>query len=66
MCEFYEQLSDKFSGKIYIANYGYLKGLFSNDGHIYIFNTNEYETALKARPPYNEKVAARSTARLPA
>lgn len=66
MCEFYEQLSDKFSGKIYIANYGYLKGLFSNDGHIYIFNTNEYDTALKARPPYNEKIAARSAARLPA
>lgn len=66
LCEFYEQLSDRFSGKIYIANYGYLKGLFSNDGHIYIFNTNEYETALKARPPYNETVAARSAARLPA
>lgn len=62
MCRFYEQLHQISSpGKIYIANYGYLKGLFSNDGHIYIFNTNEYETALKARPPYNEKVAARST-----
>ncbi|TXI33411.1 MAG: hypothetical protein E6Q69_06500 [Aquipseudomonas alcaligenes] len=66
LCGFYEQFSDKFSGKIYIAGYGYLKGLFSNDGHIYIFNTNEYEAALKANPPYNEKVAARSTAHLPA
>lgn len=58
LAEFYEGLSDKFSGQIYITNHGYLKGLWSLDGYIHMFNTHQYKVAINAIPPYNEKTAA--------